>query len=189
MEGIHIRRDEVVEVALENFTEEVLHLDAVVVDRHHGIHAGLLEEFGIEEAREGLAVELLQVDVGAVFLERANAVRTAVLGAVEQVGFDEHHLLGTVVLGGAGQNAVAHGVVVAAAFVVRNRANQNNLAFQTLADMLHVVHVQHIAGAEFGVGEGLQGDHVGDVFTEANVLGHVDGKRVIGEVAGHDKTI
>ena len=55
--------------------------------------------------------------------------------------------------------------------------------------MFHIVHVEPVAGAEFGVGEGLQGDHVGDVFTEADVLGHVDGERVIGEVAGHDKTI
>ena len=128
--GVDVGRDQVVEVAFENFVEEVLHLDAVVVHRHHGIDTGLLQEFGVEEAREGLAVELLQVDVRAVLFEFANAVRAAVLGAVEQVGFNEHHLLGTVVLGGAGQNAVAHGVVVTAAFVVRDRANQDNLAFQ-----------------------------------------------------------
>ena len=187
--GVDVGRDEVVEVTFENFAEEVLHLDAVVVHRHHGIHTGLLQKFGVEEAREGLAVELLQVDVRAVLLERANAVRATVLCAVEQVGFHEHHLLGTVVLRGAGQNAVAHGVVVTAAFVVRDRANQHDLALEATADMLHVVHIQHVAGAEFGVGEGLQGDHVGDVFTEADVLGHVDGERVIGEVAGHDKTI
>ena len=73
--------------------------------------------------------------------------------------------------------------------MVRNRANQDNLAFQALADMFQVVHIQHVAGAEFGVGESLQGDHVGDIFTEADVLSHVDGKRIIGKVAGHDKTI
>ena len=187
--GVGVRRDKVVEVAFENFAEEVLHLDAVVVDRHHGIDAGGLEQLGVKEAREGLAVELLQVDVRAILLEGTNAVRAAVLGAIEQVRFNEHHLLGTVVLGGAGQNAVTHGVVVTAAFMVRNRANQDDFAFEAAADMLHVSHIQHVAGAEFGVGEGLQGDHVGDVFTEADVLGHVDGERVIGEVAGHDKTI
>ena len=55
--------------------------------------------------------------------------------------------------------------------------------------MFHIVHIQHVAGAEFGVGESLQGDYVGDIFTEADVLSHVDGKRIIGKVAGHDKTI
>ena len=89
----------------------------------------------------------------------------------------------------AHKSGKAHGIVVTAAFVVRNRANQDNLAFEALADMLDIVGVQHVAGAEFGVGESLQRDHVGDVFAEADVLGHVDGERIIGEVAGHDKTI
>ena len=157
--------------------------------RHHGVDTGLLEEFGVKEAREGLAVELLQVDVRAVLFEFAYAVRAAVLGAIEQIRLHKHDLFGTVILGGASEDAVAHGVIVAAAFVVRNRANQDNLAFEAIADMFHVGNIQHIAGAEFGVGESLQGDHVGDIFTEADVLRHVDGKRIIGKVAGHDKTI
>lgn len=187
--GVHVGRNQVVEVTFENVVEEVLHLDAVVVAGHDGIDTGFFEEFGVEEARECLAIELLEVRDATVLFKVANAVRAAVLGAVEEVRFNENDLFGTVILSGAGQDAVAHGVVVTAAFVVRNGANQDNLAFQTVADMFHVFRVQHVAGAEFGVGESLQGDHVGNIFTEADVLGHVDGERVIGEVTGHDKTI
>ena len=187
--GIDIRRNQVVEVAFENFVEEVLHLDAVVVASDNGIDTSSLQKLGVKEARERLAVELLEVDIRAVLFEFANAVRAAVLGAIEEVRFNQHDLFGTVILGGASEDAVAHSVVVAAAFVVRNRANQDNLAFEAIADMFHVGNIQHIAGAEFGVGESLQGDHVGDIFTEADVLCHVDGKRIIGKVAGHDKTI
>ncbi len=188
--GIDVGRNQVVEIVLaEDVGKQVLHLDAVVVHGHHGIDTGLLQEFGIEEAREGLAIELLEVDIRTVLFEFADAVGASVLSAVEQVGFNKHHLLGTIVLRGAGQDAVAHGVVVTAAFMVRNRANQHDLTFQTAADMFHVVHVQHVARAEFGVGEGLQGDHVGDVFTDSDVLRHVDGERIIGKVSGHDKTI
>ena len=187
--GVNVRRDQVVEVAFENFVEEVLHLDAVVVASDNGIDTGGLQKLGVKEARESLTVELFKVDIRAVLFEFANAVRAAVLGAVEEVRFNQHDLFGTVVLGGASEDAVAHSVVVAAAFVVRNRANQDNLAFKTIADMFHVGHIQHVAGAEFGVGESLQGDHVGDIFTEADVLRHVDGKRIIGKVTGHDKTI
>ena len=188
--GVDVGRDQVVEVVFaEDFSKELLHLDAVVVNGDHGIDAGGLQKLGVKEAREGLAIELLEVDIRTVLFEFADAVGASVLSAVEQVGFNKHHLLGTVVLGGTGQNAVTHGVVVTAAFMVRNRANQHDLAFQAAADMFHIVHVQHVAGAEFGVCEGLQGDHVGNIFTESDVLGHVDGKRIIGEVAGHDKTI
>ena len=187
--GIDIRRNQVVEVAFENFVKEVLHLDAVVVASDNGIDTGGLQKLGVEEARECLAVKFFEVDIRAILFEFADAVRAAVLGAVEEVRFNQHDLFGTVVLGGASEDAVAHGVVVAAAFVVRNRANQDNLAFEAIADMFHVGNIQHVAGAEFGVGESLQGDHVGDIFTEADVLRHVDGKWVIGKVAGHDKTI
>ena len=55
--------------------------------------------------------------------------------------------------------------------------------------MFHIVHIQHVAGAEFGVSEGLQRDHVGNIFTESDVLRHIDGERIVGEVTGHDKTI
>ncbi len=139
--GIDVGRNQVVEMTFENFAEEVLNLDAVVVDSHHGIDTSLLQEFGVEEARECLAVKLLEVNIRAILFKFANAVRAAVLGAIEKVRFHEHDLFGTVVLCGAGQNTVAHGVVIAATFMVRNRANQDNLAFETAADMVHIVHV------------------------------------------------
>ena len=187
--GVNVRRDQVVEVAFKNFVEEVLHLDAVVVAGDNGIDTSSLQKLGVKEARECLAVELLEVDVRAILFEFTDAVRAAVLGAVEEVRFNQDDLFCTIILSGAGQDEVTHRIVVAAAFMVRDRANQDNLAFQALADMFQVVHIQHVAGAEFGVGESLQGDHVGDIFTEADVLSHVDGKRIIGKVAGHDKTI
>lgn len=187
--SINIGRNQVVEVTFENVVKEVLNLDRVVVASDHGIDTGFLQKFGVEEAREGLAIELLQVRDATVFFKVANAMRAAVLGAVEEVRFNENDLFGTIILSSASQDAVAHSIVVTAAFVVRNGANQDYLAFQTVADMFHVFRVQHIAGAEFGVGESLQGDHVGNIFTEADVLSHVNSKRVVGEVTSHDKTI
>ena len=188
--GVDVRGNQIVEIILaENVGEKVLHLHAVVVHRHHGIHARGLEELGIQEAGESLSVKFLEVNIRAVLFQFAYAVGAAILGAVEQVRFNQDNLFGSVVLGGTGQNAVTHGVIVTAAFVVRDRANQDNLAFQATADMFHIVHVQTVAGAEFGVCKGLQGDHVGNIFTKTDVLGHVDGKGVVGEVTGHDKTI
>ena len=86
--GVNVRRDQVVEVAFENFVEEVLHLDAVVVAGDNGIDASSLQKLGVEEARECLAVELLEVDVRAILFEFTDAVRAAILGAVEEVRFN-----------------------------------------------------------------------------------------------------
>ena len=79
--GVNVGRNEVVEMTFENFVEEVLHLDAVVVASHNGIDTGSLQKLGVKEARESLAVKLLEVDIRAILFEFADAVRTAVLGA------------------------------------------------------------------------------------------------------------
>ena len=76
--GIDVGRNQVVEMTFENFVEEVLHLDAVVVDSHHGIDTSLLQEFGIEKARKCLAVKLLEVDIRAILFKFANAVRAKI---------------------------------------------------------------------------------------------------------------
>ena len=157
------------------------------MDRDDHVHARALEQFRVQPGREGLAVELLEILHGALLFVRS-AVRAAILGAEEQIRFNQDDLLGAVVLGAARQHQVAHGQG-AARVVGGRRADDHGLAAQLRADPGDVAFIADEARTELGVRVHLQGDDVGYLFGLADHVPDVDRERVVGNVADDDEFV
>ena len=186
---IDVRRNQVVEVTFENIGEELLHLDAVVVDGDNRVHAGSLEELRVKKGSERLAVKLAEVGNVTVLLKFAEAVRTAVLGTVKEIGFDEDHAVCAIVLRRTGEDAGAHREVIAAAFVSGYGAEEHDLAVETLADVLLVVNIEHVTGAEFRIGERFERHRIGNIVPEPDILCNVNGERIVGKCSSHYESV
>ena len=186
---VNVRRDQIMEVSFENIGEELLHLDAVVMNGNDRIHPGSLEELRVKEGSERLAVKLAEVGDVTVLLQFAEAVRTAVLSTVKEVGFNEDHAVRAIVLRRAGEDAGAHREVIAAAFVSGPGAEEHDLAVETLADVLLIVNVEHVTGAEFRIGERLERHRIGNIVPEPDILCNVNGERIVGKCSSHYESV
>ena len=87
----------------------------MVVHRQHGIDAGQLQHLCVQFGGERLTVEFLQVCFVALVNSFAEiGGRAAILRAVVQVRFHQHDVGCAVFLGGARDEQIAHGQVLAA---------------------------------------------------------------------------
>ena len=130
-EVIHIEVGglEVEEQALELLGEDPLHRNRVIVHGDHPVDATGAQQLRIEPAAEGLTVELLAVFAAAGEGGLAMALlRSAVLGAVEQVGLHQHDAGRAIVLGGPRDQAVAHGAGIAGVLAAAGGDDDDRLA-------------------------------------------------------------
>ena len=66
---------------------------------------------------------------------------TTILGAVVQIRFHQHHLLGAVLFGGSGNEHVPHGKVLPADKAIAGTDNQHSFTLQLIANGIEVVFV------------------------------------------------
>jgi len=161
----------------------------MIMHRDHRINAGCFEHLSIEQGGECLAIKFLKVGNIAIQLHFTKPIRTTILGAIEKIGFDQHYATCSIVLCRTGKDQIAHSAVVAASISHGYRTNQHHLAIKTTAHFFQIIQIRNKARAKFGVRIGLERNGVGDVFTNPDILGHIDSKRIVGEGACDNKTV